>query len=63
MRDAVEERRKSLNPLDRLKNSKKEQVSSDEQKEETVEPEETVNPATQPEVDNGINHSTEQGAE
>lgn len=64
VRDAVEERRKSLNPLDRLKDGKKTEINGEEQKEENVEPvDETENPATQPEVESDINHSTEQGAE
>ncbi|MDH2997779.1 rod shape-determining protein MreC [Pasteurellaceae bacterium LFhippo2] len=62
VRDAVEERRKMLNPLSRVNDSKKTQVT-DETKEESKdkEPEELENPATQPEEDKGINHSTEQG--
>lgn len=63
VRDVVEERRNSLNPLDRLKINKKEQVQDDPKEEETDSNDEPVNPATEPEVDSGDNHHTEQGAE
>lgn len=61
VRNAVEERRNHLNPLERLRNSQKEQVIEDK-KDETGEPEEIENPAAQPNED-GINHNIEQGAE
>lgn len=65
VRDAVEERRKSLNPLDRLKNHKKAQPKqTDEQKDEPADNEDLIeNPASSLETDAEINHSTEQGAE
>ena len=63
VRDVVEERRNSLNPLERLKANKKEQIV-DELKEETPEQsEEQINPAAEPEANDGENHHTEQGAE
>ncbi|WP_373767794.1 rod shape-determining protein MreC [Glaesserella sp.] len=64
VRDAVEERRRTLNPLDRLNNSKKMQVNNDESKEEPALLEDlSENPASQPDVENGIDNNTEQGAE
>ncbi|WGE59656.1 rod shape-determining protein MreC [Actinobacillus equuli] len=64
VREVVEERRNSLNPLDLLKKNKKEQIREEQPKEEIPEnSDEPVNPASQPEVDNDENHHTEQGAE
>lgn len=65
VRDAVEERRKSLNPLDRLKTTKKAQFNnSDDSKDEHSDSDELMdNPATSPEAEGEINHSTDQGAE
>ena len=64
VRDAVEERRKSLNPLTRLKASKKEQIQlHDKEKAENVAEEEPQeNPATEPE-DNHQNNNVEEGVE
>lgn len=52
VRDAVEERRKSLNPLDRLRQKKKEQIKEDA--ETRVIDESTENPAAEPENENVI---------
>ncbi|QIM65157.1 rod shape-determining protein MreC [Frederiksenia canicola] len=52
VRDAVEERRKSLNPLDRLRQKKKEQIKEDV--EMRVIDESTENPAAEPENENAI---------
>lgn len=52
VRDAVEERRKSLNPLDRLRQKKKEQIKEDA--ETRVIDESTENPAAEPENENAI---------
>lgn len=52
VRDAVEERRKSLNPLDRLRQKKKEQIKDDV--EMRVIDESTENPAAEPENENAI---------
>lgn len=52
VRDAVEERRKSLNPLDRLRQKKKEQIKEDA--EMRVIDESTENPAAEPENENAI---------
>lgn len=52
VRDAVEERRKSLNPLDRLRQKKKEQIKEDV--ETRVIDESTENPAAEPENENAI---------
>lgn len=67
VRDVVEERRNSADPLERLKSpttQKKEKVN-EEQKEEVLEQsdEASDNPATNPEVDSDENHHTEMGAE
>lgn len=59
VRNAVEERRNHRSPLDRLKNSQKEQVS-EEKKEEHPETDEVENPATQPEED-GKEQNLQQG--
>lgn len=65
VRDAVEERRRNLHPLDRLKNGKKMKVgNSEEGKADPVDVDEILeNPATSPEAESEINHSTDQGAE
>ncbi|OOH88956.1 rod shape-determining protein MreC [Pasteurellaceae bacterium 15-036681] len=64
VRDAVEERRKTLNPLSRLNDSKKMKVSEEIKDEvKDKEPDEPENPASQPESDNGANHTLEQGTE
>lgn len=64
VRDVVEERRNSANPLERLKGGliKKEQVDT---KEEVIDhsDEASDNPAAQPEVEQEQNNHTEQGAE
>lgn len=52
VRDAVEERRKSLNPLDRLRQKKKEQIKEDV--EMRIIDESTENPAAEPENENAI---------
>lgn len=52
VRDAVEERRKSLNPLDRLRQKKKEQIKDDV--EMRIIDESTENPAAEPENENAI---------
>ncbi|QIM62810.1 rod shape-determining protein MreC [Pasteurellaceae bacterium Orientalotternb1] len=52
VRDAVEERRKSLNPLDRLRQKKKEQIKDDVETPVIDEP--TENPAAEPENENTI---------
>lgn len=52
VRDAVEERRKSLNPLDRLRQKKKEQIKEDA--ETRVIDDSTENPAAEPENENAI---------
>lgn len=62
VRNAVEERRNSLNPLDRLKGKQKEQINEDT-KPETNDSDEPENPATQPEVESGTENNVEQGAE
>lgn len=61
VRDAVEERRRTLNPLDRLSNSKKIQVNNDESKEEPPLLEDpSENPASQPDAEeNDLNGNTE----
>ena len=59
VRNAVEERRNHRSPLDRLKNSQKEQVS-EEKKEENPETDEVENPAAQPEED-GKEQNLQQG--
>lgn len=59
VRNAVEERRNHRSPLDRLKNSQKEQVS-EEKKEENSETDEVENPAAQPEED-GKEQNLQQG--
>lgn len=59
VRNAVEERRNHRSPLDRLKNSQKEQVS-EEKKEEHPETDEVENPAAQPEED-GKEQNLQQG--
>ncbi|WGE89848.1 rod shape-determining protein MreC [Actinobacillus arthritidis] len=63
VRDVVEERRNSLNPLDRLKEKKKEEVKEDTKEEILENTDEPINPATQPETDSDEHHHTEQGAE
>ncbi|MBF0786233.1 rod shape-determining protein MreC [Muribacter muris] len=65
VRDVVEERRRNLHPLSRLKNAKKMKIGNNEEpKNEPLEPEELLeNPATAPEAESEINHSTDQGAE
>lgn len=60
VRDAVEERRKSLNPLDRLRSSKKAQVNIKEDTETTVD-ESTENPAAEPQQEPEIENN--EGAE
>ena len=63
VRDVVEERRNSLNPLERLNEKKKEEVK-EETKEELLDgPDDVINPASQFEADDEENHHTEQGAE
>lgn len=63
VRDVVEERRNSLNPLERLKEKKKEEVK-EESKEELLDgSDESINPESQFELDNEENNHTEQGAE
>ncbi len=59
VRNAVEERRNHRSPLDRLKNSQKEQVI-EEKKEENPETDEVENPAAQPEED-GKEQNLQQG--
>ena len=60
VRDAVEERRKSLNPLDRLHSSKKAQVKMKDDSETVVE-ESTENPAAEPQQEPEIENN--QGTE
>lgn len=64
VRNVVEERRNSLNPVDRMKQSgtKKEKINLDN-KEEQPETEELIDNTIPAENDGEINHSTEEGAE
>lgn len=64
VRNIVEERRNSLNPVDRIKNnnSKKEQIQP-EAKEEPKEAEELLETTPPQNDDTDIDHSTEEGAE
>lgn len=64
VRDVVEERRNSLNPVDRLKskNMKKEQIQPENHKDEQDD-EEHTDPATPSDTDSDAEHTTEQGAE
>lgn len=63
VRDVVEERRNSLNPLDRLKTNRKTQVIEEQKEEPSENNDEPINPATQPQDEHGENHHTEQGVE
>ncbi|QIW15915.1 rod shape-determining protein MreC [Pasteurellaceae bacterium RH1A] len=64
VRDAVEERRQSLNPLERLKNGMKKTPIKEDSREEAQDDDLGENPASLPEQEeDGINHSTEEGAE
>ncbi|WP_427838716.1 rod shape-determining protein MreC [Actinobacillus pleuropneumoniae] len=63
VRDVVEERRNSLNPLERLKEKKKEEVKEESKEELLDSSDESINPESQFELDNEENNHTEQGAE
>ena len=68
VREVVEERRRSVSPIDRLRNltNKKEQVEDKpEEKPEVIDQtdEASDNPAAQPEAVQEQEHHTEQGAE
>ena len=65
VRDAVEERRNARSPLSSLigKKAQVDENASENNSDASDSSDEPINPASQPEPDNNINHSTEQGAE
>lgn len=64
VRDAVEERRRTINPLDKLKNNRKTQVSTeDSTKSELNDDDVEYLSAPPPEQESGTDHSVEEGSE
>lgn len=65
VRDVVDERRKALSPLDRLKRGEKKKTEVKEEAGAEQQPVEELpeNPATEPEEESGINHNTDEGKE